>query len=69
MDRNAAGAGVTGALDWGSRANLGALLAVDLDWLSSRPATMAKLQLGFRAGLSYRLLLFPRVHPMPPPEG
>jgi hypothetical protein len=68
MDRDAAGAGVTGALDWGSRSNLGALLAADLDWLSSRPAPISKLQLGLRVGLSYRFLLFPRVHPMPPPE-
>ena len=68
MDEDAGGAGVTGALDWGSRSNLGALLAADLDWLSSRPAPISKLQLGFRVGLSYRFLLFPRVHPMPPPE-
>jgi hypothetical protein len=69
VEENAGGAGLTGALDWGSRANLGALLALDLDWLSSRPAALKKLQLGVRGGLSYRFLLFPRVHPMPPPEG
>jgi len=66
VEENAGGAGLTGALDWGSRANLGALLALDLDWLSSRPAALNKLQLGVRGGLSYRFLLFPRVHAMPP---
>jgi hypothetical protein len=68
MDEDAVGAGATVGLDWGSQARLGALLAADLDWLSSRPAPAKKLQLGFRAGVSYRFMLFPRAHPMPPPE-
>jgi len=68
MDRHAAGVGVTGAIDWVSMGRLGLLLALDLDWLSSRPASVAKLQFGFRAGVSYRLLLFPDAHPMPAPE-
>jgi hypothetical protein len=68
MDRNAGGVGMTGALDWGSQARLGALIAVDVDWLSSRPASVSKLQVGYRLGASYRLLLFPRAHPMPPEE-
>lgn len=69
MDEDAVGAGATVGLDWGSQARFGALLAADLDWLSSRPAPANKLQLGFRAGISYRFVLFPRAHPMPPPEG
>jgi len=68
MDEDAVGAGATIGLDWGSQARFGALLAADLDWLSSRPLSAKKLQLGFRAGASYRLMLFPRAHPMPPPE-
>lgn len=69
QDRDAAGAGLTGALDWGSQRNVGALAAVDLEWLSSRPSGLDEWQVGFRAGLSFRLLLFRRAHPMPPPEG
>ncbi len=69
LDRDAAGAGLVGAIDWGSQGRLGALAAVDLEWLSSRPPGLAEVQLGFRVGLSFRLLVFPRAHPMPPPEG
>ncbi|MEO8451765.1 MAG: hypothetical protein ABI647_18385 [Gemmatimonadota bacterium] len=60
LDRTAAGAGATLSIDWGSQQNLGAMLALDFDWLSSRPVGDHLAQATVRVGGSYRLLLFAR---------
>jgi hypothetical protein len=68
MDRSAERIGGSLALDVGSQGRLGGLVALDVDWSSWPPGAANELQAAVRFGVSYRLLLFPRAHPMPPPE-
>jgi hypothetical protein len=68
MDRSAERIGGSLALDIGSQGRLGGLLALDVDWSAWRPGSANELHAAFRFGGSYRFLLFPRTHPMPPRE-
>ena len=68
VDRSAFGGAATATLDWGSQRSIGAHLALDVEWLSSRPAGDRLTQTTLRVGLSYRRLLFRRKPRLPPPE-
>ena len=68
MNRSAERIGGSLALEVGSQGRLGGLVALDVDWSSWPPGTANQLQAAFRFGVSYRFLLFPRAHPMPPRE-
>ncbi len=63
--------GLAGAitLDWGGQRSIGALVAFEVEWLSSRPPGDRSVQTAVRFGASYRGLLFPRQVRLPPPEG
>lgn len=66
--RHATGAAATLAMDWGSQGHVGALVAVDVEWLSARPVGDRLTQATLRFGLSYRLELFARKPILPDPE-
>ncbi len=68
FDRSAVGGGNTLTLDWASQVGLGASAAMDLEWLSERPPGDNAVQVAFRFGASYRLLLFRRKPRLPPGE-
>ena len=68
LDRNAVGAAATVALDWGSQAHAGALIALEVEWLSHRPPGDKLTQATLRLGVSWRLQLFARKPILPDPE-
>jgi hypothetical protein len=68
LDRSAGGGGGTITLDWASQGGLGAVAAMDVEWLSERPAGDKAVQVAFSLGATYRLLLFRRRARLPPPE-
>jgi hypothetical protein len=68
LDRSAGGGGGTVTLDWASQSGLGAVAALDVEWLSERPAGNKAVQVGFSFGATYRMLLFERKPRLPPPE-
>lgn len=68
LERNATGAAATLAMDWGSQGHVGALAALDVEWLSARPPGDRLTQATLRFGLSYRLELFARRPVLPDPE-
>jgi hypothetical protein len=68
LDRNATGAAATLAMDWGSQGHVGALIALDVEWLSARPPGDRLTQATLRLGVSWRLELFARRPVLPDPE-
>jgi hypothetical protein len=68
MDRSAGGGGATITLDWASQSGLGAVAAMEVEWLSERPAGDKAVQVAFGLGATYRMLLFRRRARLPPPE-
>lgn len=68
LERSSAGIAARAALDWASQRSVGALVAFDVEWLSSRPPGDRLVQTTLRVGATYRALLFPRERRLPPPE-